>query len=128
MLSCVPGTRLLRLHPTTSAATSSAGVAAACNEEVTSVPNNTRANDCETNGGAAQTGGASKNMAQLDIGNEIEEFEKDLQFLEFIESDDVYNIEQFITTLQTYHPISKDSFRDEVAAVVDVRHFCFSIF
>lgn len=31
-------------------------------------------------------------MIQLDIKNEIEELEKDLKFLEFIQSEDIYNV------------------------------------
>lgn len=32
----------------------------------------------------------------FDIKNELDEFEKDLCFLKFIESDNVYNVEQFV--------------------------------
>jgi hypothetical protein len=42
-------------------------------------------NDCE-----------SKILARFDIQNELEELEKDLTFLKFIQSSDVYNIEQFV--------------------------------
>jgi len=38
----------------------------------------------------------SGDAAHFDIKNEIEEFEKDLNFLQFIQSDDVYNVERFI--------------------------------
>lgn len=34
--------------------------------------------------------------ATFDIKNELDEFEKDLCFLKFIESDNVYNVEQFV--------------------------------
>lgn len=33
---------------------------------------------------------------KFDIRIELEEFEKDLSFLKFIESDNVYNVEQFV--------------------------------
>lgn len=35
-------------------------------------------------------------LARFDIKTELDEFEKDLNFLKFIQSDDVYNVEQFI--------------------------------
>jgi hypothetical protein len=35
---------------------------------------------------------AKNEMIQLDIKNEIEELEKDLKFLEFIQSEDVFNV------------------------------------
>lgn len=35
-------------------------------------------------------------LAHFDIKTELDEFEKDLNFLKFIQSDDVYNVEQFI--------------------------------
>uniref|UniRef100_A0A0M3IT12 T6PP_N domain-containing protein n=1 Tax=Ascaris lumbricoides TaxID=6252 RepID=A0A0M3IT12_ASCLU len=37
-----------------------------------------------------------KVFAKFDIKNELDEFEKDLSFLKFIQSDDVYNVEQFV--------------------------------
>lgn len=58
--------------------------------------------------------------AELDVKDEIDEFDKDLNFLSFIQSDDVYNVEKFIASLQSYHPISEDKFRDEVCEVVDM--------
>ncbi|TMS33386.1 hypothetical protein L596_001134 [Steinernema carpocapsae] len=62
----------------------------------------------------------SAEVARFDIKNELEEFEKDLTFIKFIQSDDVYNVEQFVDTLQVYHPVSVDCFRAEVIAVVDL--------
>ncbi|KAI1727493.1 glycosyltransferase family 20 domain-containing protein [Ditylenchus destructor] len=59
-------------------------------------------------------------FAHFDIKTEIEEFEKDLNFLKFIQSDDVNNVEQFVNSLQEYHPVSIDKFREEVMAVVDL--------
>jgi hypothetical protein len=38
----------------------------------------------------------SGQMARFDIKTELDEFEKDLNFLKFIQSDDVYNVEEFI--------------------------------
>lgn len=35
-------------------------------------------------------------MAKFDIKTELDEFDKDLNFLKFVQSDDVYNVEQFI--------------------------------
>uniref|UniRef100_A0A914MQR4 alpha,alpha-trehalose-phosphate synthase (UDP-forming) n=2 Tax=Meloidogyne TaxID=189290 RepID=A0A914MQR4_MELIC len=74
----------------------------------------------------ALTAGVNATVANKDntvdfyIKNEIEELEKDLKFLEFIQSEDVFNIEQFISSLQIYHPDSEERFRNEVAAVVDM--------
>ncbi|VDO52931.1 unnamed protein product [Onchocerca flexuosa] len=68
--------------------------------------------------------------ASFDIKNELDEFEKDLCFLKFIESDNVYNVEQFVDVsflFFTYHPKSSAAFKDEVAAAVgllyDADHF-----
>nr|CAH18869.1 putative trehalose 6-phosphate synthase [Aphelenchus avenae] len=58
--------------------------------------------------------------AHFDIANELDEFEKDLNFMKFIQSDDVYNVEQFINSLQEYHPVSADKFRDEVTELGDM--------
>uniref|UniRef100_A0A0R3RPV4 alpha,alpha-trehalose-phosphate synthase (UDP-forming) n=1 Tax=Elaeophora elaphi TaxID=1147741 RepID=A0A0R3RPV4_9BILA len=63
----------------------------------------------------------------FDIKNELDEFEKDLCFLKFIASDNVYNVEQFVDTLHAYHPKSSTAFKEEVAAAVgllyDADHF-----
>nr|CDQ06812.2 Bm8807 [Brugia malayi] len=65
--------------------------------------------------------------ASFDIKNELDEFEKDLCFLKFIESDNVYNVEQFVDTLHAYHPKSSLAFKEEVAGAVgllyDADHF-----
>uniref|UniRef100_A0A915E0S4 alpha,alpha-trehalose-phosphate synthase (UDP-forming) n=1 Tax=Ditylenchus dipsaci TaxID=166011 RepID=A0A915E0S4_9BILA len=58
--------------------------------------------------------------AHFDIKTELDEFDKDLNFLKFIQSDDVDNVEQFVNSLQDYHPISADKFREEVMSVVDL--------
>lgn len=51
-------------------------------------------------------------LAHFDIKTELDEFEKDLNFLKFIQSDDVYNVEQFINvrTLYEVHTQSLDPF------------------
>uniref|UniRef100_A0A914C1T9 alpha,alpha-trehalose-phosphate synthase (UDP-forming) n=1 Tax=Acrobeloides nanus TaxID=290746 RepID=A0A914C1T9_9BILA len=68
-------------------------------------------------------------LAHFDIKMELDEFEKDLNFLKFIQSDDVYNVEQFINTLSLYHPVSDEKFREEVIAIgdlfTDADHFNF---
>uniref|UniRef100_A0A914ZRG6 alpha,alpha-trehalose-phosphate synthase (UDP-forming) n=2 Tax=Parascaris univalens TaxID=6257 RepID=A0A914ZRG6_PARUN len=61
-----------------------------------------------------------KVFAKFDIKNELDEFEKDLSFLKFIQSDDVYNVEQFVDTLQAYHPLSPEAFKEEVATAVEL--------
>uniref|UniRef100_A0A914HFI8 alpha,alpha-trehalose-phosphate synthase (UDP-forming) n=1 Tax=Globodera rostochiensis TaxID=31243 RepID=A0A914HFI8_GLORO len=111
-LSCEPGTSQIRLRATaTTSGGGAAGMGAGGNEDGTSsVPFGSA--------GGGRTG--EEEMVRLDIKNEIEEFDKDLQFLQFIHSDDVYNIEQFISHLQVYHPVSEAMFRNEVAAVVDL--------
>ncbi|MFH4974615.1 hypothetical protein AB6A40_001324 [Gnathostoma spinigerum] len=58
--------------------------------------------------------------ARFDVKNELDEFEKDLSFLNFIQSDDVYNVEQFVDTLQVYHPVSPESFKEEVVPAIDL--------
>uniref|UniRef100_A0AC35FDQ1 Trehalose-6-phosphate phosphatase helical bundle domain-containing protein n=1 Tax=Panagrolaimus sp. PS1159 TaxID=55785 RepID=A0AC35FDQ1_9BILA len=58
--------------------------------------------------------------ASFDIRTELDEFEKDLNFLKYVTSDDVYNVESFIETLQVYHPVSKDKYREEVMALGDL--------
>uniref|UniRef100_A0A183BTQ7 T6PP_N domain-containing protein n=1 Tax=Globodera pallida TaxID=36090 RepID=A0A183BTQ7_GLOPA len=110
-LSCEPGTSQIRLRATATTSGGGTGMGAGGNEEgASSVPFGSA--------GGNRTG--EEEMVRLDIKNEIEEFDKDLQFLQFIHSDDVYNIEQFILHLQVYHPVSEAMFRNEVAAVVDL--------
>ncbi|CAK5081705.1 unnamed protein product [Meloidogyne enterolobii] len=74
----------------------------------------------ELQSGVDATVSNKNNTVEFYIKNEIEELEKDLKFLEFIQSEDVFNIEQFISSLQIYHPDSEERFRNEVAAVVDM--------
>uniref|UniRef100_A0A7E4UZC4 alpha,alpha-trehalose-phosphate synthase (UDP-forming) n=1 Tax=Panagrellus redivivus TaxID=6233 RepID=A0A7E4UZC4_PANRE len=68
-------------------------------------------------------------LAKFDIKTEIDEFEKDLNFIKYVTSDDVYNVEQFINSLQEYHPESRDKYREEVIALgdmfTDADHFNF---
>ena len=58
--------------------------------------------------------------AVFDIKTELDEFDKDLSFLKYVTSDDVYNIEQFINSLQEYHPVSVAKYREEAMAVADL--------
>ncbi|EFO25169.2 trehalose 6-phosphate synthase 1 [Loa loa] len=52
--------------------------------------------------------------AKFDITNELAELENDLEFLRFIQSDEVNNVEQFVMTLGSYHPSGQTAFVDEV--------------
>uniref|UniRef100_A0A914HC34 alpha,alpha-trehalose-phosphate synthase (UDP-forming) n=1 Tax=Globodera rostochiensis TaxID=31243 RepID=A0A914HC34_GLORO len=110
-LSCVPGTSQIRLRATATTSGGGAGMGAGSNEDGTS------SMPVDSAGGSRTE---DEEMVRLDIKNEIEEFDRDLQFLQFIHSDDVYNIEQFVSHLQVYHPVSEAMFRSEVAAVVDL--------
>ncbi|VDM97430.1 unnamed protein product [Thelazia callipaeda] len=70
----------------------------------------------------------SQNMtAKFDITNELAELEKDLEFLKFIQSDEITNVEQFVMTLGNYHPAGQAAFVDEVtktfALLVEGDHF-----
>ncbi|CAI4231008.1 unnamed protein product [Auanema sp. JU1783] len=50
----------------------------------------------------------SPDRAHLDIKNELAEFEKDLSFLKYVQSDDVDNVEQFVAAqrlLRSYVPV-----------------------
>ncbi|KAL3083423.1 hypothetical protein niasHS_011225 [Heterodera schachtii] len=106
-ISCLPGTSQIRLRAT-AATCGGCGTVGSSNED----------GGTTTFASGGPTGAGE--MVLLDIKNEIEEFKKDLQFLQFIQSDDIYNIEQFISTLKVYHPVSETTFRDEVATVVDM--------
>ncbi|VDN03924.1 unnamed protein product [Thelazia callipaeda] len=79
---------------------------------------------CETNSTELSLRTTSEedlaDYSTFDIKNELDEFEKDLSFLKFIQSDDVNNVEQFVDTLQAYHPISSDAFKEEVAGAVEL--------
>ncbi|VDK71872.1 unnamed protein product [Litomosoides sigmodontis] len=52
--------------------------------------------------------------AKFDITNELAELENDLEFLRFIQSDEINNVEQFVMTLGNYHPAGQTAFVDEV--------------
>uniref|UniRef100_A0A0N4ZCB8 alpha,alpha-trehalose-phosphate synthase (UDP-forming) n=1 Tax=Parastrongyloides trichosuri TaxID=131310 RepID=A0A0N4ZCB8_PARTI len=67
-----------------------------------------------------QTDGEESTPAQLDIATEVKEFERDISFLEFALSDDVYNVELFIDSLQSSHSGGAEQFRMEVSAVADL--------
>uniref|UniRef100_A0A0N5C3U1 alpha,alpha-trehalose-phosphate synthase (UDP-forming) n=1 Tax=Strongyloides papillosus TaxID=174720 RepID=A0A0N5C3U1_STREA len=67
-----------------------------------------------------QTDGKENTNAELDIATEIKEFERDISFLEFALSDDVYNVEQFIDSLKSSHTEGSEQFRQEVINVSDL--------
>ncbi|KAK0396417.1 hypothetical protein QR680_001709 [Steinernema hermaphroditum] len=58
--------------------------------------------------------GAGHLKAKFDVTNELNELEKDLTFLEFIQSDDINNVEQFVDSLGRYHPKGSEVFSEEV--------------
>nr|AHY24645.1 synthase trehalose-6-phosphate [Anisakis simplex] len=70
----------------------------------------------ETDSGAddSDEGADGHLSAKFDISNEIEELEKDLEFLKFIQSDEINNVEQFVATLGRFHPSGPDAFQEEV--------------
>uniref|UniRef100_A0A0K0E6E6 alpha,alpha-trehalose-phosphate synthase (UDP-forming) n=1 Tax=Strongyloides stercoralis TaxID=6248 RepID=A0A0K0E6E6_STRER len=59
-------------------------------------------------------------IAKLDIKDQLDEFNKDIEFLRFIQSDNVNNVEEFVATLSKYHPISDEAFEEEVSNAVDI--------
>uniref|UniRef100_A0A0N5AKK0 alpha,alpha-trehalose-phosphate synthase (UDP-forming) n=1 Tax=Syphacia muris TaxID=451379 RepID=A0A0N5AKK0_9BILA len=68
-----------------------------------------------TAGDDSDTDGSGEHMtAKFDVSNELEELEKDLAFLEFIQSDEINNVEQFVQTLGRFHPSGPDAFAEEV--------------
>ncbi|KAK6110174.1 Glycosyltransferase 20 family protein [Brugia pahangi] len=58
--------------------------------------------------------GGQHMTAKFDITNELAELENDLEFLRFIQSDEINNVEQFVMTLASYHPSGQTAFVDEV--------------
>jgi trehalose 6-phosphate synthase len=60
----------------------------------------------------------SKPTVTLDVSDEYEELEKDLAFLEMVQSEDFDNVEQFLRHLEQYHPESPEAFHDEKAEVL----------
>lgn len=85
------------------------------------------------------------NTVKFDISNELEELEKDIAFLKFIESDEITNVEQFVAvsmiishlqilissmivilsiklfqTLGRFHPSGPEAFADEVEKTFDL--------
>ncbi|XGW08849.1 hypothetical protein V3C99_011288 [Haemonchus contortus] len=62
----------------------------------------------------------SSDTAKFDIKNELEEFEKDLSFMDYAQSEDVDNVEQFVDTLKSSHPVSEEKFKEEVEKAVDL--------
>lgn len=49
-----------------------------------------------------EAGEGAADTASFEIKNELDEFAKDLSFLKFIQSDDVYNVEQFVDVIFLY--------------------------
>ncbi|EJW77052.1 hypothetical protein WUBG_12036 [Wuchereria bancrofti] len=58
--------------------------------------------------------GGQHMTVKFDITNELAELENDLEFLRFIQSDEINNVEQFVMTLASYHPSGQTAFVDEV--------------
>uniref|UniRef100_A0A915A460 alpha,alpha-trehalose-phosphate synthase (UDP-forming) n=1 Tax=Parascaris univalens TaxID=6257 RepID=A0A915A460_PARUN len=59
-------------------------------------------------------GGGGHPSAKFDVTNELEELDKDLAFLQFIQSDEINNVEQFVATLGRFHPSGPEAFKEEV--------------
>uniref|UniRef100_A0A0N5A5X7 alpha,alpha-trehalose-phosphate synthase (UDP-forming) n=1 Tax=Parastrongyloides trichosuri TaxID=131310 RepID=A0A0N5A5X7_PARTI len=59
-------------------------------------------------------------IAKLDISDQLQEINKDIEFLCFIQSDNVNNVEEFVATLSKYHPISDECFEEEVLNAVEI--------
>ncbi|KHN82701.1 Alpha,alpha-trehalose-phosphate synthase [UDP-forming] 1 [Toxocara canis] len=69
----------------------------------------------ETASGGDDSDGSGGNLsAKFDVTNELEELDKDLAFLQFIQSDEINNVEQFVATLGRFHPSGPDAFKEEV--------------
>uniref|UniRef100_A0AC35U6A1 T6PP_N domain-containing protein n=1 Tax=Rhabditophanes sp. KR3021 TaxID=114890 RepID=A0AC35U6A1_9BILA len=58
--------------------------------------------------------------AHLKIADQIEELSKDIEFLSFVQSQDVKNVEFFVETLVKYHPISDDAFEQELNSACEL--------
>ncbi|PAV76504.1 hypothetical protein WR25_08783 [Diploscapter pachys] len=54
--------------------------------------------------------------ARPDITDELNELQKDLAFLSFVQTDEINNVEQFIDTLGSFHPLGPTAFHSEVEA------------
>uniref|UniRef100_A0AC35TYY1 T6PP_N domain-containing protein n=1 Tax=Rhabditophanes sp. KR3021 TaxID=114890 RepID=A0AC35TYY1_9BILA len=58
--------------------------------------------------------------AKFDIFTEIKEFERDISFLKYALTNDVYNVELFIDSLQEGYADGSEKFKDEVCNVIDL--------
>lgn len=67
-----------------------------------------------------KSGPDSNEVAHFEIDNELQEFERDLSFIEYVQSDDADNVEQFVDTLISSHPISIDTYKKEVQNAVEL--------
>nr|AEX60788.1 trehalose-6-phosphate synthase [Ascaris suum] len=59
-------------------------------------------------------GGGGHPSAKFDVTNELEELDKDLAFLQFIQSDEINDVEQFVATLGRFHPSGPEASKEEV--------------
>ncbi|GMT06193.1 hypothetical protein PENTCL1PPCAC_28367 [Pristionchus entomophagus] len=67
--------------------------------------------------------------ATFDISDELDELTRDLAFLQFVQEDDINNVEQFIDTLGSFHPSGPAAYQEEVdkacALLTKADHFHF---
>lgn len=68
--------------------------------------------------------------AYLHINDEISELQRDLKFIEFINTESVDNVEQFLSSLSQFHPTSVEEFHRECeeASELLIRGGHFSVF
>lgn len=57
---------------------------------------------------ATNNGDKYAECANFDIKTELDEFEKDLSFLKFIQSDDVFNVEKFLNVSMHFRQFFSD--------------------
>ncbi|TMS36068.1 hypothetical protein L596_003330 [Steinernema carpocapsae] len=74
----------------------------------------------ETTSSGDDSDGAGHLKAKFDITDELNELEKDLAFLEFIQSDDINNVEQFVESLGQFHPEGPEIFSEEVGRALSL--------
>ncbi|KFD69123.1 hypothetical protein M514_02996, partial [Trichuris suis] len=60
------------------------------------------------------TGFETEGVARLDVSDEIRQLELDLSFLDFVQSEEYDNLEQFLRYLAMSHPEGSESFFNEV--------------
>lgn len=62
-------------------------------------------------GDDSDTDGSGEHLrAKFDVSNELEELEKDLAFLEFIQSDEINNVEQFVQVIRFFYSKESNNF------------------